>query len=574
MNSPIQKFLFRFILPRWWLSLSLLSSMVLYTALAFPIPLLFRLVIDEFIPQGKFFELIWAALGLGLVVLLRGLFSYLTQLLTVLGEQSLVADVQKTVTKHLLTLPWAFFQDREVGYLMARVRSDAEVAKGFFLGILTLFNDIVFLCAGAALLVLLNWRLALVAVVLLPILTLSSRTLNRRLQKLAYEIQEADAIASKELQEGLSSVLTTKLLALENWVFTKVARAIEQLKTANIRTNAMGAMAGGVLTFIVELGPVLFLILGAWQVMRGQLSLGTVIAFVSFIRYLYGPAQSIITTNLGLQHARVATSRIFELLEEIPEPSGTLPILVSAGKIEVDRVSFVYPNGAVALQDVSLQIDPGAKVALVGRTGSGKSTLLALLVRLFEPSFGTIRIDGRDIREIDLLSLRKQVVLVTQDVFLFADTVMENLRCGDSSITEEEIFTVTKALGAHEFIEALPDGYSTAIGERGVKLSGGQKQLLALARAILRRPKILLLDEATSAMDSEIEAQVWRALRRLLPQTTIILAAHRLATVQSAHRIFVLKEGKLVEKGTHEELMKMGGEYRAIFEEQLATIRG
>lgn len=548
--------------------------MLLYTALAFPIPVLFRFVIDELIPQGKTGALLWAGIGLGLIVLLRGLFSYLTQLLTVLGEQSLVADVENTVTAHLLTLPWAFFQEHEVGYLMARVRSDAAVAKSFFLGILTLIDNVLFLCAGAALLFWLDWRLATAALVLLPALTLSSRTLNRRLQKLAYEIQEADAIASKELEEGLSSVLTTKLLKLENWVLTKVRRAIERLKMANIRTNAVGAMAGGILTFIVEFGPVLFLILGAWQVMRGQLSLGTVIAFVSFIRYLYGPAQSIITTNLGLQQARVAASRIFEILEETPELSGTSPFMVSAGKIEVDQVSFTYPNGTVALQNVSLQIEAGAKVALVGRTGSGKSTLLALLVRLFEPSSGTIRIDGQDIRNVDLSSLRRQVVLVTQDVFLFSDTVLENLRCGDPAISEEEVLTVTKALGAHEFIENLPNGYSTTIGERGMKLSGGQKQLLALTRAILRKPKILLLDEATAAMDSETEARVWQALDYLLPQTTVILAAHRLATVQSAHQIFVLKEGKLVEIGTHEALIKRGGEYRAIFEEQFVGARG
>ena len=574
MNSPIRKFFARFILPRWKIALGLLGSMLLYSGLALPIPVLFRIVIDKLIPEGRLVELAWTAAGLGLIAVLQGFFAFLSQYLTVLGEQTLVADVEKTLIRHLLALPWAFLQDREVGYLMARVRSDTEVAKAFFLGVLTLFNNAVFLCAGAALLFWLDWKLATAAIVLLPSLTLASRSLNRRLQKLAYEIQEADAIASKELEEGLSSILTTKLLHLEHWIHSKIAQAIEKLKIANIRTNTVGAMAGGVLTFMVELGPALFLSVGAWQVIRGQLSLGTVIAFISFIGYLYGPAQAVITTNLGLQRARVAASRILELLEEPAESLGDLPFVVREGRIDVEGVSFAYPNGTLALKNVSLRVEGGTKVALVGQTGSGKSTLLALFVRLFTDYSGTIRIDGQDIREVDLSSLRRQVVLVSQEVFLFSGTVMDNLRCGDSMISEEEILEVTKALGAHEFILALPNGYETQIGERGVKLSGGQKQLLALARAVLRRPKILLLDEATSAMDSETEARVWRALDSLLPGCTVILAAHRLATVQSADRIFVLKEGRLVEEGTHEELVRKGGEYSSIFEEQLHSAKG
>jgi ABC-type bacteriocin/lantibiotic exporter with double-glycine peptidase domain len=573
VNSPIRKFFAHFILPRWKIALGLLGSMLFYSGLALPIPVLFRIVIDKLIPEGKLVELAWTAAGLGLIAVLQGLFAFLSQYLTVLGEQTLVADVEKTLIRHLLALPWAFLQDREVGYLMARVRSDTEVAKAFFLGVLTLFDNAVFLCAGAALLFWLDWKLATAAIVLLPSLTLASRSLNRRLQKLAYEIQEADAIASKELEEGLSSILTTKLLHLERWIHSKIAQAIEKLKIADIRTNTVGAMAGGVLTFMVRLGPALFLSVGAWQVIRGQLSLGTVIAFISFIGYLYGPAQAVITTNLGLQRARVAASRILELLEEPAESLGDRPFVVREGRIDVEGVSFAYPNGTLALKNVSLRVEGGTKVALVGQTGSGKSTLLALFVRLFTDYSGTIRIDGQDIREVDLSSLRRQVVLVSQDVFLFSGTVMDNLRCGDSMISEEEILEVTKALGAHEFILALPNGYETQIGERGIKLSGGQKQLLALARAVLRRPKILLLDEATSAMDSETEARVWRALDSLLPGCTVILAAHRLATVQSADRIFVLKEGRLVEEGTHEELVRKGGEYSSIFEEQLHSAK-
>ncbi|MGQ9700339.1 MAG: ATP-binding cassette domain-containing protein [Candidatus Bipolaricaulaceae bacterium] len=231
-------------------------------------------------------------------------------------------------------------------------------------------------------------------------------------------------------------------------------------------------MAGGVLTFLVEAGPVLLLGLGAWRVTRGDLSLGTVIAFISFIHYLYGLAQSLILTKLGLQRAQVAASRILEILDEAPEPSGKAALTIHSGRLDVEGVSFTYPNGTAALRGASLSVEPGTWVALVGRTGSGRSTLLSLLVGLYKPSQGTIRIDGQDLQEADLASLRKQALLVTQDVFLFSTTVMENLRCGDPAISEEEVLRVTQALGAQEFILGLPEGYGTPIGERGVRNRG------------------------------------------------------------------------------------------------------
>lgn len=571
MRSPVLRFFKRFVLPRWKLELYLLCTMLISNALALPVPVLFRHVIDVLIPRGRFRELWFFALGLVLIVALRGLFSFLEQYLKVISEETLVVDVEKALVQHLLRLPASFLQNREVGYLMARVRSDPQVAKAFFLGVLTILSNALFLAAATGILVWLDWKLALVAMTILPALAFSSRFLNRRLQILSRTIQEGDALVSKELGEGLSSSLTTKLLGLFCWVEGKIGQALDRLKAANVWTNTVGAMAGGVLTFIVELGPILFLCLGAWYIMKGILSLGTVIAFVSFIGYLYGPVQSIILTNLGLQRARVAASRIFEILDEAPERSGKRALAVHSGRVKVERVSFTYPNGTVALRSLSFEVKPGSWVALVGRVGSGKSTLLSLLARLYEPQEGKIYIDGQDLQEANLSSLREQIVLMTQDVFLFSTTVMENLRCGDPSIPEAEVFRVTQALGAHDFIVELPNGYETEIGERGAKLSGGQKQLLALARAVLRRPKILLLDEATSAMDSETETKALRALRELMRGKTVIMAAHRLSTTQFADQVFVLRDGQLVESGTHAELVEKGGEYRAIFEEQMAA---
>ena len=571
MRPSVARFFVRFVLPRWKPGVILLSVIILTYALVLPIPLAYRLVIDQLIPQGRVKELAGVAAGLVLAVGLRGGLTYLKQYLKVVIEENLVADVESALVHHLLTLPLAFFHEREVGYLMARVRNDPAVAKGFFFGVLDLLSNLIFLVVGAGLLFWLDWRLALVAVGILPSLGLISRRFNRRLQVLSRDIQEGDALVSKEVEEGLASALTTKLLGLSCWVESKVARTIGFLKRANVRTNTVGARAGGGLTFIVEVTPVLFLSLGAWQIMHGSLSLGTVVAFVSFISYLYGPTQSIITTNLGLQRARVSINRIFELFDETPERPGKVSLTVSAGHVEVDNVSFRYPNATVALRDVSLQVQLGTRVALVGRTGSGKSTLLSLLVGLYEPAQGTIHIDGQDLSNVGLASLRSQVVLITQDVFLFSTSVMENLLAGDRTISDEEVLRVTHALGVHRFISQLPAGYESMVAERGARLSGGQKQLLAVARAMLRKPKILLLDEATSAMDSETEAAVWRALPSLLPGITLIVAAHRLATVESADEIFVLKNSYLVQQGTHNELLEKSAEYREIFEEQLIS---
>ncbi len=571
MNKPIWRFFRRFILPRRKLGAILLFSTFLSTILNFPVPLLIRHIIDEIIPHAHLGDLAWVGAVLVILVALQGIFAYLEQYLAVIARESLLIDVQMELTRHVLNLPQGFFHAQQVGYLIARVRSDPEVAKEFFIALVDLANYALFLLIGLALLFYLDWRLALIAVSVLPLLALASMRLNTRMQLLCQEVQEGDALVSQELGEGFSAAQTVKLFGLAGWIKEKIIGVIEQLKRANVRTNTVGAIAGGVLTFITAVGPVLLIWMGAYRVIAGDLTLGTVIAFMALLAYLYGPAQAIITTNLGVQRAKVAASRIFEILDEQGEPVDGIPLAVSAGQVEIEQVSFAYPTGPVVLKNLSLTIEPGMRVAVVGHTGSGKSTLFSLLTRLYDPAAGTIGIDGQEIRHVSLASLRRQVLLITQDLFLFSGSIMENLRCGNQKVSDDEIRRIAIAVGAHEFIMELSAGYDTIIGERGAKLSGGQKQLIVLTRALLHRPQILLLDEATSALDSETETTVFIALAELMQGKTVIIAAHRLATVRSADLIVVFKEGELVEQGTHQELIASGGEYRAIFDEQLAT---
>lgn len=571
MNSPVRRFFTTFVFPHWGLSLGLLAATVASTLVALPIPLLLRKIIDEVIPQGRLEPLLWVGGGLLTLVALDGFFTYLRQRLTVVAQEAILFDVQRALVRHVLSLPQAFFQEQTVGYLLGRIRSDPGVAKDFLFGALRLANDVLFLLLGAALLLYLDWRLAILALFVLPLLALASRRLNVRMGILSRDIQEGDARVSQEMGEALSAALTARLYGLGNWLVDRVSAALDFLRRANVRTNTFGAKAGGVLTFITSAGPALLVLLGAYFVMRGELSLGTVIAFMTFLRYLYGPTQSLILTRLNLERAKVATERIFELLDQAPEPEEGRTLRLSAGALAVRNVTFTYPNGKVALQNVSLDVAPGEWVALAGAIGSGKSTLLSLIVRLFPLSHGKILIDGQDVRDVALSSLRREILLVTQEVFLFSGTVLENIQLGTAGIGEREVVEIAQALGADEFIRELPEGYRTVVGERGAKLSGGQRQMIALARAVVRRPKILLLDEATSAMDAETEAKVFQALRKLLPDTTVIIAAHRLSTVSSADRIIVLKEGKVVQEGRHEQLIAIPGEYQALFAEQVVA---
>lgn len=545
--------------------------MLVTTILTFPVPLLIRYVIDEVIPEARLGELAWIGLGLVILVALRGLFSYLEQYLSVVADETILADVQKALFNHVQSLPYAFFHEYQVGYLMSRIQNDPSAAKDFLLNFINILKNALVLWLGIALLFYLDWRLALITAAILPILALASKRLNSKMQELCQDIQEGDALVSQELQEGLSAIQTVKIFSLENWMQERIGMAIDRLKRANVRTNSLGAFTGGLLTFITGVGPVLLIWLGSYQVVAGTLSLGTVVAFMSLIVYLYGPTQAIISINLNMQRAKVAATRIFELLDKSPEfTNGTSSLEVPYGLVEFEQVDFAYPNGTNAVRKVSLRVSPGSKVALVGRTGSGKSTLFSLLTRLYEPTGGVIRIDGRDIRDLSLASLRCQVTLVTQDVFLFSGTVMDSIRCGNPRASDEEVIQIAKTIRAHEFIRDLPQGYHTLVGERGAKLSGGQKQLIALARALLHKPQILLLDEATAAMDSETEAAVLKALHELMSTRTVIIAAHRLSAIRFADLVFVMKEGQVIEQGCHEELLtKPRGEYRLIFEEQL-----
>lgn len=570
MKSPLVRFFSLFVLPHWPLALGVILAGLGASAATLPFPILLRQVIDTVVPKGAGNALLFYGLVLLGLVLVESLLTYLAQALTVRGGEAVVYDAQRALASHVLSLPHHFFQEHTTGYLLQRIRGDTAVAKDFFFNLIDMAQNLVFLLAGVVILFWLDWRLALAAMALLPSLGLVSKRMNAKMALLSRDIQEGEAKASQELGEALSGALHTRLLGIHTWLMARISSALDFVRQARTRTNVYGAKAGGALTFATSLGPVIFLVLGAHLVLQGKTTLGTLVAFMTFLRFLYGPTQQLILTRLNLERSKVAAARVCELLDHAPESRGGKPLSCPHPSLMVKDVSFTYPNGRKALHKVSMEARPGEWVALAGAVGSGKSTLLALIVRLFPFEEGQILLDGQDVRELSLSELRSAVLLVPQEGFLFSGSIWENLVLGDERISEEEVWRVCRALGIEEFLRELSEGIHAVVGERGTKLSGGQRQLLALARAVLRRPKVLLLDEATSAMDAEAEARAFAALRELLPESTVILAAHRLSTVLAAERIFVLREGRVVQAGRYEELLQVPGEFHELFSQQLA----
>lgn len=351
-------------------------------------------------------------------------------------------------------------------------------------------------------------------------------------------------------------------------------RLLSSLKTSmniNIRNNLISSLAGSLTALIGSLGPLIVLWYGGNEVIRGRLTIGQLIGFNSFLAYLFGPTQRLVNLNFSVQHSLGAIERIFEILDfepEVKEDSDAQELKSINGFITFENLNFSYNGTDWVLKNINFTINAGEVVAIVGKSGAGKSTLAKLIPRFYDPQLGSIKIDGVDIRKVTIKSLREQIGVVSQETFLFSGSVKENIRYGNSRASDEDIIKAAKAANAHEFIVRLPQSYDTEIGERGIKISGGQKQRLAIARMILKNPKILVMDEATSSVDSKSEKLIQEALCNLMKGRTTIVIAHRLSTILFADMIVILENGQIVEQGTHKELYEKSSVYRRLFDNQ------
>jgi subfamily B ATP-binding cassette protein MsbA len=536
-------------------------------------PLLQRLIIDEVIGQRDLSRLGYLIGGL------VGL--YAIQQLTEIGDTyirhklggQVILDMRVRLYAYLQHLSLSFFESTSTGELMSRVTNDVNALEHFVThGATFVVIDFLRLVGAVGVLLWLNWKLALLVCIPIPILGVALRMFNSRIRPVYRRMRARLGDINAKLQDNLAGIQTIQAFGQETRELKRFTVESENYYHAVIQGIRYWATFFPVMRFLSLLGNAVVLGAGALMVIRDALSLGSLVAFISYLNFLYTPIRRLIDIDNIVQEAIAAGERIFELFDERPvinDASDAIELPQIEGEVIFDDVHFRYDTGDKVLKKINFNIPSGTVVALVGPSGAGKTSLASLLCRFYDPIHGRITIDGYDIKKVNLASLRNQVAVVLQDTFLFNTTVRENLLFGKPSATDDELFEATKAAYAHDFILQLPDGYDTEIGERGVRLSGGQKQRLALARAILADPRILILDEATSSVDAEAEFLIQQALESVLQNRTALVIAHRLSTIQNADKIIALEGGRVVEIGDHRELINRDGLYSQLYKRQL-----
>jgi ABC-type multidrug transport system fused ATPase/permease subunit len=565
--------LFGFLGP-YWRTLALSVVLLLLRAAVDLVPPLFqRQIIDQALGERQLQRLgllIGALVGVYALQELLGFGDNYTR--HALGER-FIRDLRVRLYAYLQRLSLSFFEQTSTGELMSRVTNDVNALEQFVThGSARTAESLLRLVGAGIVLFILNPRLAMWALLPVPVLAVGLRHFNTRIRPVYRSVRDRLGDINARLQDSLAGMKTVQAFGREEQELVRFSRESESYYQARLRGIWYWSSFFPVLGFVSSLGAVALLGVGATMVAQMKLTVGTLVAFLSYLQSLYAPIRSLVEIDNVFQQAIASGERIFELLDEEPEiidAGDAVELGRTEGEVVFDDVHFRYPTGDEVLHDVTFSIAPGEMVALVGRSGAGKSSIANLVCRFYDPTHGRILVDGHDLREVELDSLRSQIAVVLQDTFLFNTTVRENLLYGKPDATDDEITAAAKAAYAHEFILELPDGYETELGERGVKLSGGQKQRLALARAILADPRILILDEATSSVDAEAEYLIQQALESVLVGRTSLVIAHRLSTIRNADKIIALENGQILEVGDHRELIGRDGLYSQLYKRQI-----
>ena len=575
----------RFLLPYWPRVVLLVACAPIATAATLIVPQKLGELFNVIERQSKSIErgasaaallreLNLAALAVVAIYLAKGLFTYGQTYLTYFLGQRVAVDLRGMLFKHVQRLSLSFHERRKSGEVVSRFTNDVSLVQNSLVnGAADLVSQLAILLGAVLMLFVLNWRLSVLILVMIPLVTVVMGRLGHSVRSFTSMVQAKVGDVTSILQETLSGIRVVKAFTMENYEIERFSRENEDAFELGMKSARVGATLVPAMEIMGVLGLAAVLWFGGREVLSGHLTVGALISFLILIAIAAAPLSNLSRIYHSFVQGMAAAQRVFDLMDvqsDISDAPGAKELGSIRGSVEFENVKFGYGDGTLALDGVSVSIAPGQVVALVGPSGAGKTTFVNLIPRFFDPQGGSVRIDGIDLRNVKIESLRKQIGLVPQETILFGVTVRENIAYGNRDASFSSIVEAAKAAYAHEFIMKLPKGYDTQVGERGVALSGGQRQRIAIARAVLRNPRILILDEATSSLDSESEKLVQAAIDNLMKGRTTFVIAHRLSTVVNADLILVMDNGKIVESGSHSELVALGGLYSRLYAAQFS----
>ncbi|WP_283092911.1 ABC transporter ATP-binding protein [Planococcus alpniumensis] len=570
----------KFVKPYYWQIALTIFIGIFKFAIPLFIPLLIKIVIDDIIgaealSDAEKLNQLYLWLGGTAIVffLLRPPIEYFRQYYAQYVSNKILYDIRSYLYSHLQRLSLRYYANTRAGEIISRVINDVEQTKNFvMIGLMNVWLDVATILIAIIIMLTMDVSLTIVALLAFPFYAFSVKYFFGRLRDLTRERSQALANVQSYLHERVQGMSIIKSFALEKHEEKIFNNTNDQFLEKAIDHTKWNAKAFAVVNTITDVAPLLVIGYAGYQVIQGNLTLGTMVAFIAYIERLYNPLRRLVNSSTTLVQSLASMDRVFEMVDEeydVTDKQGARELGRVDGKLEFHNVSFHYNDGgSEVLSNLNFTVRPGETVAFVGMSGGGKSTIVSLIPRFYDATQGSIRMDGHDLKDVTIHSLRDQIGLVLQDSILFSESVKENILMGKPDATDKEVIAAAKAANAHEFISNLPEGYDTKVGERGVKLSGGQKQRIAISRVFLKDPAILILDEATSALDLESEALIQDSLERLAHDRTTLMVAHRLSTITHADQILVIDNGQLAEQGTHEELLQKRGVYYKLFQVQ------